>query len=139
MLRRPNYALSLKQPWAALVVTGQKTIEVRKWATRIRGRVYIHAARTPDDRRKGWDRIPLEWQALAKLGGGIIGVADLVSCIRYRTQSGFAADTAKHLNDPSWFESPQMFGFTFRSAKVVPFAECKGNVRFFTVNFPEKS
>ena len=28
-----EYALSLKQPWAALVVFGRETIEVRRWPT----------------------------------------------------------------------------------------------------------
>jgi hypothetical protein len=137
LVRRPNYALSLKQPWAALIVSGRKTIEVRKWATRIRGRVYIHAATIADERPDGWEEVAEECQSLAKLEGGIIGVAELISCVRYRSQSGFAADTAKHLNDPSWVEAPQMYGFTFRSAKEVPFLPCKGNVRFFTVDVPE--
>ncbi len=39
------YALSLKQPWAALLVTGRKRIEVRNWPTARRGRILIHAAR----------------------------------------------------------------------------------------------
>ena len=58
MLRRPTYALSLKQPWAALVVAGRKAIEVRKWPTGVRGRVFIHAARVPDDRPEAWTLVP---------------------------------------------------------------------------------
>ena len=139
MLRTRCYALSLKQPWAALVVAGIKTIEVRKWPTRIRGRVYIHAARVSDDRAEAWQKVPEEHQALAQLSGGIIGTADITSCIRYRSQSAFAADSSKHLNDPSWFESPQMYGFTFRDAKAMEFVRYKGNVRFFTVDVPEKN
>src|SRR5204863_2700985 len=38
------YALSLKQPWAALLVHGRKSVEVRSWPTARRGRVLIHAA-----------------------------------------------------------------------------------------------
>jgi hypothetical protein len=34
-------ALSLKQPWAGLVMTGQKTIETRKWKTNYRGDIII--------------------------------------------------------------------------------------------------
>ena len=45
MLRRPAYALSVRQPWAALLVAGRKTVEVRTWSTAVRGRVFIHAAR----------------------------------------------------------------------------------------------
>ena len=37
--------LSLTQPWAGLVATGQKTVETRSWATRYRGPLLIHAAK----------------------------------------------------------------------------------------------
>lgn len=43
------YALSVKQPWAYLVTTGQKTIELRTWATNFRGLLVIHASRTIDE------------------------------------------------------------------------------------------
>ena len=136
MLRRPTYALSLKQPWAALLVSGRKTIEVRKWATAVRGRVYIHAAQVPDDRPEAWACVSDELKALAQLSGGIIGAADLTSCVSYRTPAGFAADAPRHLNAPGWFEGPRMYGFVFRGARPVPFVPCKGNVRFFTVDVP---
>ena len=40
------YALSLKQPWATLLAHGLKSIEIRRWATRLRGRILIHASKT---------------------------------------------------------------------------------------------
>ena len=136
VLRRPTYALSLKQPWAALVVAGRKTVEVRKWATAIRGRVYIHAAREPDGRPEGWARVPDDLKPLSQLCGGLIGVGDLAACLLYRTPAGFAADAPRHLNAPDWFEAPRMYGFVFRGAEPVRFAPCRGNVRFFTVDVP---
>jgi hypothetical protein len=136
VLRRPTYALSVKQPWAALLVAGRKTIEVRKWATRVRGRVYIHAAKAPDDRPEAWALVPDDLRPLAQLIGGIIGAADLTGCVLYRSPAGFAADAAKHLNRPEWFETPRMFGFVFRGGAPIPFVPCKGNVRFFTVEVP---
>ena len=135
--RRPAYALSLKQPWAALLVAGRKTIEVRKWPTAVRGRVYIHAARTVDDRPAGWAQVPDDLRALAQQTGGLIGSAELTGCIIYRTSAGFAADAPRHGNDPTWFEPPHMYGFTFRHAVAVPFVPRKGQVRFFTVEPPE--
>jgi hypothetical protein len=136
VFHRPTYALSIKQPWAALVVAGRKTVEVRKWSTAIRGRVYIHAARVPDDRSEGWAQVPDELKPLSQLGGGLIGVADLTACLLYRTPAGFAADGPKHLNAPGWFEGPRMYGFVFRGAEPVPFTPRKGTVRFFTVDVP---
>ena len=38
-------ALSLTQPWAALVVTGAKRFETRSWTTAYRGPLLIHAAK----------------------------------------------------------------------------------------------
>jgi hypothetical protein len=36
--------LSVRQPWAALIVSGHKDIENRTWSTRYRGPVLIHAS-----------------------------------------------------------------------------------------------
>jgi ASCH domain len=137
VLRRPNYALSIKQPWAALLVSGRKTIEVRKWPTAIRGRFFIHAARIPDRRPEAWSLVPDELRPMTELRGGVIGAADLTGCVIYRTQAKFAADEDKHRNDPSWFTPPHLYGFTFSGAVVVPFFPYKGNVRFFKVAVPE--
>lgn len=40
-----GYALSLTQPWASLVVLGEKQWETRSWPTKYRGELYIHAAK----------------------------------------------------------------------------------------------
>jgi ASCH domain len=138
VLRRPNYALSIKQPWAALLVSGRKTIEIRKWPTAIRGRVLIHAGRTADHRPQGWALVSDELRPLTQFRGGVIGTADLNGCVMYRTQAKFAADVDKHCNEPSWFTPPQMYGFTFGGATDLPFYPWKGNVRFFTVQPPDK-
>ena len=42
-------ALSVKQPWAYMIVTGQKTLEVRKRSLKHRGLLVIHASRTIDE------------------------------------------------------------------------------------------
>lgn len=38
-------AITLMQPWASLVISGQKTFETRSWATAYRGPLLIHAAK----------------------------------------------------------------------------------------------
>src|SRR5437660_10673309 len=63
----PAYALSLKQPWAALLVSGHKTIEVRRWPTTRRGHVLIHAARISDARAEVWKLVPDELRDAASL------------------------------------------------------------------------
>ncbi len=128
-----NFALSIKQPWAALLVQGLKKIEVRRWPTARRGRVYIHAARIPDDRPEGWALLPAHLKDLADLRGGLIGAAQLVGCKAYRDAQRFAADQSLHLNDTSWFKAPALYGFTFAKAEVIPYQKCPGWFRFFEV------
>ena len=38
-------ALSIRQPWAWLIVNAYKDIENRTWSTDFRGRVYVHAGK----------------------------------------------------------------------------------------------
>jgi hypothetical protein len=132
-MSRPVYALSIKQPWAGLVVLGIKTIEVRRWATSRRGTVLIHAARIDDDRPEGWDLLPADWSRPKLPRGGIIGQADLQECISYRDAATFAADAPRHRNHPDWFQGPVLYGFCFANPVLVPFRRLKGQVRFFTV------
>jgi hypothetical protein len=128
-----EYALSIKQPWAALLVHGLKTIEVRRWPTARRGLVHIHAARVPDDRPEGWALLPKDLKETADLRQGLIGVAQLLGCRSYRDPQCFAVDQKLHLNEPSWFEEPGLYGFLFADAKILPFQRCPGWVRFFEV------
>src|SRR6185312_7233539 len=106
-----QYALSVKQPWAALLVHGLKTIEVRRWPTTRRGPVLIHAATVSDERREAWALVPPELRDSACLRGGVIGAGELTSCLAYRSSDAFAADRVRHLNDPSWFAPPALYGF----------------------------
>ena len=39
--------LSIKQPWASLIVLGIKDVENRSWLTDFRGKIYIHASKVP--------------------------------------------------------------------------------------------
>lgn len=41
-------ALSIKQPWASWIASGQKTIETRVWSTDYRGDILICASKSPD-------------------------------------------------------------------------------------------
>jgi hypothetical protein len=138
MQRAPQYALSLKQPWAALLAHGLKTIEIRKWKPTRRGRILIHAARVPDDRPEAWRLVPDHMLETARRNGGIIGAGDLVDYLVYRKPEQFAADQSRHLNDPSWFEGRHLYGFVFKNLTVLPFRPYPGWMRFFPVE-PEET
>lgn len=60
----PMKALTVKQPWASLIMSGEKDVENRSWATRHRGLIAIHSSARPDRdairRGLGTPRDPLE-------------------------------------------------------------------------------
>lgn len=131
------HALSIKQPWATLLVQGLKTIEVRTWSTRRRGRLLIHAGKIPDPRPEAWQWITTpELQEAAQCRGGVVGVAELVDCVRYTTPEAFAADQSRHRNHPSWFLTRGLFGLTFQEARPLPFVPCSGHTSFFPIDLP---
>jgi hypothetical protein len=132
---RPTaYALSLKQPWATLLVRALKTVEVRRWPTARRGRILIHAARISDERPEAWAHVPASLLKEARLIGGIIGAGLLTDCVTYRTPEAFGADRHRHLNDPSWFRGPVLYGFAFSQLTPVPFRPYSGWMRFFPIS-----
>jgi hypothetical protein len=127
------YALSLKQPWATLLVHGLKTVEVRRWPTARRGRILIHAARIPDERPEAWAHVPPELEPEARQLGGILGAAELLACTAYRDLETFARDRDQHLNDPGWFRPPVLYGFRFGSPAALTLVPFPGWMRFFPV------
>lgn len=131
-------ALSVRQPWAALLAAGAKTLEIRSWLTHYRGPVLIHAAKLPDRRSEAWEHVASpEIDRFTNLIGGIIAEAHVVGCRAYNTYEAFAADRDDHLNDPAWFVPPCLYGFEFRDARPVPFVPVVGQMKFFTVKgFP---
>jgi hypothetical protein len=129
----PTHAISLKQPWAALLVHGRKSIEVRNWATPRRGRFYIHAARIPDMRDEAWKHVTTEIRDSTELIGGIIGIATLVECKTYDSLPDFVGDQSRHLNEAEWFQPPKMYGFVFADMEVRPYRRLAGWMRFFPV------
>ena len=116
-------ALSIRQPWAWLIVNGYKPVENRSWPTKYRGPVLIHAA-------KGMTRGEYsEAMAVALRAGmrtyfprfeemkrgGIIGQATIVDCV------------TEH--DSPYFFGP--YGFVLEDAKPLPFQPVLGKLGFF--------
>ena len=77
----PNIALSIRQPWAWLIVHGWKAVENRTWKTSYRGNLLIHASLTLDI--QAWNRIKRDHQdiplpnKLDLIRGAIIGSVTL--------------------------------------------------------------
>jgi hypothetical protein len=43
-----TYALSIRQPWAELILSGKKTLEIRSWSTDYRGLLWVHVGLKSD-------------------------------------------------------------------------------------------
>ncbi len=128
-----TYALSIKQPWAALLVHGRKSVEIRGWSTQFRGLLLIHAARFPDPRKEAWKLVPRDLLEAAHALGGIIGQGELMDCISYPDPDSFRADQDRHLNQPEWFKGPTMYGFAFANVRGIPFLPYPGQIGFFPI------
>ena len=117
-------ALSIRQPWAWLILHGGKDIENRDWRTNVRGRVLIHASKgmTRDEYAGGYETCQeiagLTLPRLERLErGGIVGAADIVDCV--------------NRSDSPWFFGT--FGFVLRNVRPLPFTPYKGALGFFDV------
>jgi hypothetical protein len=115
-------ALSIRQPWAWLIVSGHKDIENRGWNTNFRGRILVHAGLRYAIPKDCWP-----WKDIPHPGsfdvGGIVGsveIADVVTQSRSR-----------------WFEGP--FGFVLRDPRRGRFVPCPGRLMFFTPDIPQSS
>ncbi len=85
-------ALTLTQPWASLIIWGEKFFETRSWPTKYRGPIAIHAAKGFPYRVKQLARSLEPFRSiLAKHGitdpdqlptGAILGVTSIASCDR---------------------------------------------------------
>lgn len=76
---RVSRILSIRQPWAELVVSGQKAIEVRSWPTAYRGKLWIHAAKA---RNIGLDT-EFGFVSAQLVRGAVIGSCDLIECFEF--------------------------------------------------------
>lgn len=71
-------ALTIKEPWATLIIEGYKEYEFRSWKTNYRGKIVIHAGKSLESNQaKKFTEYNLEYSC-----GEIIGEADLVDCIK---------------------------------------------------------
>lgn len=89
-------ALTVRQPWAAQLVTGRKAIEWRSWPTTHRGPLLIHAglAGTSDE------------HPLSRVTGAVIGQVLIVGCERRTIWTPDEAEWAWHIADPEAFPWP---------------------------------
>jgi hypothetical protein len=132
--------LSLRQPWASMVVHAGKRIENRKWKTNFRGEFLIHASKTMTQMeytnavRWALERGLIEDAedvAHHLVFGGIIGRAQLVDVV---PPDGFGVSDPPFCRVPKGLEGWHMhdqYGFVLEDIRPLPFTPCKGSLNFF--------
>jgi hypothetical protein len=116
-------AITVRQPWAWLIVNGFKDIENRPTRTWHRRSLLIHAGLSRDDLDQN-----VQW-VLKKYGivvpselerGGIVGVVDVIDCVESHKSK--------------WFEKGS-FGWVLANPRRLKFRPCKGALSFFRPKF----
>lgn len=69
--------LTIKQPWATLIVEGLKKYEFRTWKTNYRGKILIHAGLSIDQKYSN----KFKNYNFNYIKGAIIGEAEIIDCI----------------------------------------------------------
>ena len=123
--------LSLKQPWAELVLNGRKKIEIRKWNTSFRGEFLIHSSKNPD------------FSNMKKFGfkigelpcGFIIGKARLVNVKHYNSEEEHNKDKDLHLASSMGGD----YGFVLQDAERIKLIQAKGKLNFWKFDMKEEN
>ncbi|MEP6575545.1 MAG: ASCH domain-containing protein [Nitrososphaerota archaeon] len=120
--------LSLKQPYAELVVSCKMTIEVRTWNTNFRGQFLVHAPKKINE--EACKRLKIDQSKLVT--GAIVGKANLYDVIPYGSKKSFINDKNKHFAGSN-YEKPK-YGFLVNHAKKFDFPiPIRGKLGFFNV------
>jgi len=118
--------LSVRQPWAWLIVNGLKPVENRSRRSHYRGSLYIHAGKRPADNFEEICNaiedhyhvtLPDEFDA-----GGIVGRVNMTGCIH---------ETDNHpMTDHFLFFGP--YGYLMDAAVPIEFIPMRGKLGIFT-------
>lgn len=128
-------AISIRQPWAWLIVNGYKTIENRSWPTKTRDEVLIHASKLLT--KASYNAVKQLIQSDPRIAhvadvlppvtelatGGIVGIVQITGCVPTS-------------NDP-WFLNTG-YGFELARGRPLPFVPCKGKLSFFEVPWEQE-
>ena len=120
-------ALTIRQPWADLILRGLKTIEIREWQVKHRGPFLIHVSRTID-----WKTVQLLcYEGVEELPRGmIVGYAQIEDVVLLNHDRRLA-----HLKD-HWVVHPlPEFSCAAVLSNMKPFSKpirCSGRPFFFS-------
>ncbi len=106
-------ALSIRQPWAELILQGRKTIELRTWRTNYRGRLALHAGQAI--RKEACAAYGVDPARVVR--GALVGTVELVEIVALDA-SAWEALRDQHLSLRD-FSGP-MFGWCLKDPQRLP-------------------
>jgi ASCH domain len=117
-------ALTVRQPWAWLIVNGYKDVENRSWATRQRGDILIHAGMSKTDLNESVlkalrSRFSIHFPNTF-LHGGVIGVVEILDC--------------KKGTSSRWHQCG-LIGWVLAEPRRLPYRKCKGALSLYKPKF----
>ena len=116
--------LTIREPWASLIINGYKKYEFRSWKTNYRGKILIHAGINIEkemlDRFKNYN--------LDCVNGAIIGEATLVDCLLVDKEFN---DYLLKIDSTVYGKSNHIEKFAWKLENVIKYSEpifCKGQL-----------
>ncbi len=123
--------LSVSQPFADLIISGKKNIELRNWNTKFRGEFLIHSPlkiRTKDSKRLKINK--------KFVTGAIIGKAHLYDIKKYNSLKEIKLDQKFHFASKKF--QTKTFGFMLKNAKPLRIPiPWKGQLGIFDAKIPK--
>jgi hypothetical protein len=123
-----HYALSIRQPWAELILEGRKDIETRSWNTQFRGEFLIHSSKQIDIEACKYFKIDPK----SLITGALIGKAKIVGSKEYSKPKQYAEDNSRHAAAFLGFSRPK-YGFILENIERIEPKPFKGALGFFKV------
>lgn len=93
-------ALTIKQPWADLIIGGSKRVENRSWRTKHRGMIAVHAGVD----RKVVKAFKIDKNIIEQMSfGAVIGTVTVMDCVEIDTHTKIPI-LAEHRRKYPWLE-----------------------------------
>ena len=124
--------LTIKEPWASLILNGYKEYEFRVWKTNYRGEILIHAGKSFDE-----ENLKLfEDKKITYSPGKIIGKATISDCIL--VDDNFCKKMLK--KDPKVYSNlkrkrdKKLYGFKLENIEKIEPIKANGKLSFWEYN-----
>lgn len=123
--------MSVSQPFADLIVSGKKTIELRNWNTKYRGEFLVHAP--SKIRKEDCKRLKISKKPVT---GAIVGKIEIIDVKKYDSSEQVRKDQKFHLASKNFQD--RKYGFVLKNPKQFRMPiPCKGKLNFFEVRLPK--